>query len=57
MSIEIAVGIDLGTTNSSIAVLRGGVPEIIADRDDGLVPSRVALDPAKGIFVGAEARN
>ena len=57
MSNDTVVGIDLGTTNSSIAILRDGAPEVLADGDDGLVPSCVALDPARGIVVGREARN
>lgn len=57
MSNDTVVGIDLGTTNSSVALLREGVPEVITDGDDGLVPSCVAWDPARGIFVGREARN
>ena len=57
MSNDTVVGIDLGTTNSSIAILRDGAPEVLADGDDGLVPSCVALDPVRGIVVGREARN
>lgn len=57
MSASTVVGIDLGTTNSSIAILQSGAPEVITDGDDGLVPSCVAWDPARGIVVGREARN
>lgn len=51
------VGIDLGTTNSSIAVLRDGRPEVLRDGDDGLVPSCVGLGARNKIVVGDGARN
>ena len=51
------VGIDLGTTNSSVAVVRDGKPEVLRDGDDGLVPSCVALDEGQSIVVGSWARN
>lgn len=57
MESDTVVGIDLGTTNSSIAILRDGVPEVLTDGDDGLVPSCVALDAANGVVVGRQARN
>ncbi|MEA3386414.1 MAG: Hsp70 family protein [Thermodesulfobacteriota bacterium] len=44
-------GIDLGTTNSSLAILRDGIPAIIPIDDNGLVPSVVSLDPESGEFV------
>lgn len=54
---ETVVGIDLGTTNSSIAILRDGRPEVLRDGDDGLVPSCVGLGPRNDIVVGSVARN
>ena len=50
-------GIDLGTTNSCIAVLRNGRPEVLpADNPSGIVPSVVGLE--NGAFiVGTRARN
>ncbi len=54
---ETVVGIDLGTTNSSIAILRDGRPEVLRDDDDGLVPSCVGLGPRNDIVVGSVARN
>lgn len=54
---ETVVGIDLGTTNSSIAILRDGRPEVLRDGDDGLVPSCVGLGARNEIVVGSVARN
>ena len=50
-------GIDLGTTNSLIAVLEGGHPQVIGDPPTGnvLLPSVVALAPDGKVFVGDEA--
>jgi Fe-S protein assembly chaperone HscA len=51
----IIVGIDLGTTNSLVAYLNAGLPEIIPGADgDPLVPSVVTV--ANGIQVGNPAR-
>ncbi len=50
-------GIDLGTTNSLIAVMDDGRPQVIADpvSGDSLLPSVVALAPDGKVFVGDEA--
>jgi Fe-S protein assembly chaperone HscA len=50
-------GIDLGTTNSLIAMMEGGRPRVIADRDSGdtLLPSVVALQPGGRTEVGRAA--
>jgi len=50
-------GIDLGTTNSLIAVMEGGRPQVVADPASGnpLLPSVVALAPDSKVFVGDEA--
>ena len=51
------VGIDLGTTNSLVAYVRDGVPEVIRDASgDGLVPSVVSLGEDGTFFVGREAQ-
>ena len=51
------VGIDLGTTNSLVAVVKDGVPVVIRDRhDDALVPSVVSASADGTIFVGREAQ-
>jgi len=49
-------GIDLGTTNSAIAVLRGTVPDIIKNNlDNDITPSAVFIDK-RGIQVGLRAK-
>jgi Fe-S protein assembly chaperone HscA len=51
------VGIDLGTTNSLVAYVRNGAPDVIRDSSgDALVPSVVSLDESGTIFVGREAQ-
>src|SRR5258708_33301829 len=51
------VGIDLGTTNSLVAYVKDGVPQIIRDRSgDGLVPSVVSFDGSGAMHVGREAQ-
>lgn len=37
------VGIDLGTSNSSVAIIRGGSAEIVLSRDGSTIPSCVAV--------------
>jgi molecular chaperone DnaK len=50
------VGIDLGTTNSLVAFVKGGVPVVVRDPDgNALVPSIVSSDD-KTIYVGREAQ-
>lgn len=52
------LGIDLGTTNSVMAVLEGGEAKIIANAEGGrLTPSVVAQDDKGQLLVGAPARN
>jgi molecular chaperone DnaK (HSP70) len=51
------VGIDLGTTNSLVAYVRDGVPQVIRDAaGDALVPSVVSVGEDGTIFVGREAQ-
>jgi len=56
---EILCGIDLGTTNSSIAYLQDGKPIALpVEEGSAIVPSVVSLDKAGGqIFVGRRAKN
>ncbi len=52
-----AVGIDLGTTNSVVAVSLGGRPQILTDTDGAaLIPSMVSFREEGGFVVGREAR-
>ena len=54
---RLAVGIDLGTTNSLVATVRSGVAEILRDAEGrSLLPSVVRYLPDGGVFVGEEAR-
>ena len=51
------VGIDLGTTNSLVAIVKDGAPVVIRDRSgDGLLPSVVSAAADGTIYVGREAR-
>lgn len=53
----LAVGIDLGTTNSLVAYVKDSVPVVINGPDGkSLVPSIVSFQP-DNMFVGAAARN
>ena len=57
MSQPLAVGIDLGTTNSLAARVVADRPEVFRDAAGAaLVPSCVHFDPAGGVTVGAAAR-
>ena len=52
------VGIDLGTTNSEIAIYRDGRPEVLADEQGRVIlPSVVGLTETGELLVGEEARN
>ena len=55
--LEPIVGIDLGTTNSEIAVIRDGRPEVIRTDGEAILPSVVGLDPQGQLLVGTPARN
>ncbi len=51
------VGIDLGTTNSSVAVIRDGVPFLVPVDGEVLLPSAVSVEPDGAVTVGRAARN
>jgi molecular chaperone DnaK len=54
---ETAIGIDLGTSYSSVAVVRDGVPEVLTDSEGtSTLPSVVAFPGEGGILVGKPAR-
>jgi molecular chaperone DnaK (HSP70) len=52
------LGIDLGTTNSEIAIYRDGHPEVLRDEQGRIIlPSVVGLTENGALLVGEEARN
>ena len=52
------VGIDLGTTNSEVAILREGRSVVVPDAAENcILPSFVGLSPSEEILVGESARN
>lgn len=53
------IGIDLGTTNSCVAVTSGGTPEVITNKEGfRTTPSVVAINPdTKEVIVGITAKN
>lgn len=56
--IEDIVGIDLGTTNSEIAVYRDGRPEVLMDElGRKILPSVVGVGETGELLVGEDARN
>ncbi len=57
MSEGVRVGIDLGTTYSLVAILRGGRPEIVPNvLGEGLTPSAVSIDERGEVLIGSAAR-
>ena len=54
---ESIVGIDLGTTNSEVAVIIDGQPRIIPIDGESIMPSCVGLDSRGELVVGREAKN
>ena len=56
--IESIVGIDLGTTNSEIAIYRGARPEVLMDElGRKILPSVVGVGETGDLLVGEDARN
>src|SRR5208282_3264710 len=52
------IGIDLGTTNSVVAVMEGGQPKVIANQEgERTTPSVVAYTRENEYIVGRAARN
>src|SRR6202171_6258614 len=54
---EPIVGIDLGTTNSEVALIRDGRPHVFAEDGDPILPSFVGLSEDGKLLVGKAARN
>src|ERR687884_183929 len=54
---EPIVGIDLGTTNSEVAVVRNGQPHVLLEDNDPILPSFVGLSEDGRLLVGKAARN
>ena len=54
---DMIVGIDLGTTNSEVAVVRDGQPRVLTVDGDPILPSVVGLAEDGRLLVGKPARN
>src|SRR5450755_3351376 len=54
---EPILGIDLGTTNSEVAVIRDGKPHVFEEDGDPILPSVVGLAEDGKLLVGRAARN
>lgn len=57
MASKIIAGIDLGTTNSCIAVVQDGNLTVIPVNGKPTMPSAVGLDPAGRLIIGQPAKN
>jgi molecular chaperone DnaK len=54
---SVAIGIDLGTTNTVVAVVRDGLAQTLESSDGGrLIPSVVSFHPSGAVLVGNAAR-
>ncbi len=54
---DLIVGIDLGTTNSEVAIVRDRQPVVLAEDGDPILPSVVGLSPDGRLLVGQAAKN
>jgi molecular chaperone DnaK len=54
---DIIVGIDLGTTNSAVAIVQNGQPRILPKGDQRIIPSVVGHSKQAGWLVGRPALN
>ncbi len=52
---DVIIGIDLGTTNSEVAVIRDGRPVVLEEEGELILPSVVGLDP-QGRAAGRQPR-
>jgi len=51
------VGIDLGTTNSGVAIVRDGAPQMLPNGEERIIPSVVGYSSTGQWLVGTPARN
>ncbi len=51
------IGIDLGTTNSAVAIVQDGTPRILPKGEDRIIPSVVGLTDQGELLVGTPAWN
>ncbi|MCJ7622701.1 MAG: Hsp70 family protein [Anaerolineaceae bacterium] len=51
------IGIDLGTTNSGVSVVQNGLPIMIPNGNERIIPSVVSCSPDNKWLVGTPARN
>ena len=51
------VGIDLGTTNSVVAIVTAGQPRVLDEAGETLLPSIVGIDPRGQLVTGTSAKN
>src|SRR5438477_3827 len=54
---DLILGIDLGTTNSEVAIVQDGKPVVCAEDGDPILPSFVGLSEDGRLLVGKSARN
>jgi molecular chaperone DnaK len=54
---DLILGIDLGTTNSVVALVRDGTPQIVPVAGHRILPSVVGISPEGKLLVGDPARN
>src|SRR6202162_5729690 len=54
---DLIVGIDLGTTNSEVAIVRDGKPVVLEEDGDPILPSFVRLSEDGRLLWGKAARN
>ncbi len=51
------IGIDLGTTNSEVAIIKDGIPTLLTIDSSPIIPSIVSIDSKGKVLVGQPARN
>ncbi len=54
---EPIIGIDLGTTNSEVAIVKDGQPTVISENNRKIMPSFVGLSDKEELLVGEPAKN